>query len=69
VTVVLASSIDVATAHGAVTVEYPNGTWSASSPYLGGVAVSGCGSEDEALSECGDLIRIHDARQARGAVS
>lgn len=68
--VVLPSSIQVARDHGAVTEARPYG-YAAACPALPGIGTTG-GSEEEALSELGDLIRLHEARlarRARGAAS
>lgn len=61
--VVLASSITVAREHGAVATRNWRGAWTATAPCLGWIHTLPCGSEEEALSECGDLIRLQRARQ------
>jgi hypothetical protein len=68
--VVLSSSIALAVEHGAITQRQWRGTWTATCPeILGRVGTLPCGSEEEALAECGDLIHLELARQARGAES
>jgi len=64
--VVLSSSIDLARARGAVVERNWRGAYVATCPpVLGRIGAGPCGSEEEALAELGDLIRIHEARQAR----